>query len=593
MCGSDSILTCCWKKTLLQLVLHIKFLRTMSITELVDQHWNDIRILSQLCVYFAQLLGSNVRDDEDEDAMESENDDDDRRKFLQKIVSRVIALTTDIEHLNNTHQVFYHISHHEIAEIDLIQKWSTQIITLCDSLAAPFEANHQNETDDTSNWDVIELNEYIEILEYKHLTLRFLSYPLSDSQPENALKCIMESIEICERTNGLIQRFNTEINEFGNRNNANSENSENTQNSENTENADHNALSESDREIRRLIDNGQIEKRTESIYSDCYRFAANICQKLNRFKESLDLINRGIEIVKTEAIRRFREDAHAFDGEGAIIVDSDDEVMDEMVIIDDNDSDDHQSDGTDTKMADVDSEQNEAARPSMDIDHNSEKEDIQKYEEYQMDIELSDDIKRFSEIRKKKWSELDDEEKLFLWIQRKSYHLISLRGATYGNLSEYLLAFHDEYWCTLMKSEDISAWNNRAFAWYQLGRHKECIADCNYALYELNAEEDFSRGLLVGNRGLAEHKLGLYHRAVNDLNFCLKRCPQSRLAREALHAIWKEFTDAIYYGVSRIEIDDKDVIDIPFVIAKIIADYGVGIDFEIIPQCHESTIVYE
>ena len=306
------------------------------------------------------------------------------------------------------------------------------------------------------------------------------------------------------------------------------------------------------------------------------------------------MINRGIEIVKTEAIRRFREDAHVFDGEGALILDSDDEEMDEMVIIDDNDSDGAQVDGMnamdierDSKMdIDVDSEHNETA-------HDLEEEDIQKYEKYEIDIELSDSIKRFEEIKKKKWSEMDDEEKLFLWIQRKSYHLISLRGATYGNLSEYLLAFHDEYWCTLMKPEDISAWNNRAFAWYQLGRHKECIADCNYALYELNAKEDFSRGLLVGNRGLAEHKLGLYHRAVNDLNFCLKRCPQSRLAREALHAIWKEFTDAIYYGVSRIEIDDKDVIDIPFVIAKIIADYGVGIDFEIIPQCHESTIVYE
>ena len=139
-----------------------------------------------------------------------------------------------------------------------------------------------------------------------------------------------------------------------------------------------------------------------------------------------------------------------------------------------------------------------------------------------------------------------------------------------------------------------TAWNNRAFAWYQMGRYKECIADCNYALHGLlkGKKRSFTKGLLYGNRGLAERKLGLYHRAVNDLNFCLRRCPQSRLAREALHAIWKDFTDAIYYGVSRIEIDSYEIIDIPFVIAKIVADYGVGIDFEIIPECHQSTIVY-
>ena len=61
----------------------------------------------------------------------------------------------------------------------------------------------------------------------------------------------------------------------------------------------------------------------------------------------------------------------------------------------------------------------------------------------------------------------------------------------------------------------------------------------------------------------------------------------------ALHAIWKEFTDAIYYKVSQIAIDGKYVIDIPFVMAKFTADYGVGIDFGIIPLCLESTIAYE
>ena len=50
----------------------------------------------------------------------------------------------------------------------------------------------------------------------------------------------------------------------------------------------------------------------------------------------------------------------------------------------------------------------------------------------------------------------------------------------------------------------------------------------------------------------------------------------------ALHALGRQFTDAIYCGVSQIAIDGKDVIDIPLVMAKITTDYGVGIDFEII-----------
>ena len=145
-------------------------------------------------------------------------------------------------------------------------------------------------------------------------------------------------------------------------------------------------------------------------------------------------------------------------------------------------------------------------------------------------------------------------------------------------------------------NKDVTAWNNRAFAWYQLDKYMNCINDCNFALNKFSKKlHKFSRGLLVGNRGLAEYKLKLYHKSVTDLNLCLRHSPQSRLARETLGKMHEEFTSAIYYGCTRINIDKErdEVIDIPFVIAEIISNYGVGIDFNIIPECHQSTIVYQ
>lgn len=297
---------------------------------------------------------------------------------------------------------------------------------------------------------------------------------------------------------------------------------------------------------------------------DCYHFGANLCQKLNEFEKSLVLIQNGIETTKEDTIRRLKDTADSLEEP----VDSSDD--------EDDDYNDHDADAADAEDTEFDDQQ---------MDHSPE---------YELRIELNDDIKRMMAIKKQDWIELEGEDKLFVHTQREIFDMILTRGLAYSNMREYVKAFQDSFLCSIIRSKDVTAWNNRAFAWYQMGRYKECIADCNYALHGLlkGKKRSFTKGLLYGNRGLAERKLGLYHRAVNDLNFCLKRCPQSRLAREALHAIWKDFTDAIYYGVSRIEIDSYEVIDIPFVIAKIVADYGVGIDFEIIPECHQSTIVY-
>ena len=213
--------------------------------------------------------------------------------------------------------------------------------------------------------------------------------------------------------------------------------------------------------------------------------------------------------------------------------------------------------------------------------------------DYELDIELNDDIKKMLIIKSKKWEEMDGDEKLFYFIHRELFDMILTRGLAFSNLGEYKLAFYDSYLCTLLYPKDITAWNNRAFAWYQLAKYKKCILDCNFALKYLKHKKLFTKGLLIGNRGLAETKLSLYNKAINDLNICLKYSPQSRLAREALHQIWKQFTNAIYDGCKRVNINNYNSIDIPFVIAKIIADYGVGIDFDIIPQCHQSTIVYQ
>jgi len=395
-----------------------------------------------------------------------------------------------------------------------------------------------------------------------------------------------------------------------------------------------------EQEIDRLMANGEFDVREESDIILAYHFASNLCQKMNKFEQSLQLINTAITIVKSQLTHAFKDRIHEIhdidmydddldddlddDGDDDdIIIDLDDEGND----VDDDDDDDEEEEKENEQMeqAQVDmflmecdtheshdhdhhhaashATANEKHNGGDDNDDNRDEKDGKEVDvveqceyDYDIDIELSADIRRMLDITKngRKWSDMNVDEKLFYFIHRELFDMIVTRGLAYSNLGEFTKAFYDSFMCTLIHPNDITAWNNRAFAWYQLGKYEHAIADCNRMLHRSpHTLKKFTKGLLYGNRGLAECKLELYHRAINDLNQCLSLSPQSRLAREALHCIWKVFTDAIYFCCKKIAINDRCHVQVPFVIAKIISDYAVGIDFEILPQCHQSTIVYQ
>eukprot|EP01083_Nonionella_stella_P168823 571116_1 len=499
----------------------------MSFADVVNQHWDQIHVLSQLCVIIGQSSLERPLANVEHDFIGTDEEMDDAEscdynlELMYKIGDRVLEMASDFDDVSDIHCVFYWTSQQEHVNVSKMEEWSDQIIALCDTLSSKPWMN------------LIELDESIQIETYRHLTFRHLAYVLNDD--DKALHCILRSIHLASKNNYFIKLFNAMFEER-------TSEIQQTQDAHQTE-------------IDRMIVNGEMEIRELNDIVSCYHFAANLCQKMNDFEQSLDLIQKAINITKNELNLELKDRAVT--------------MIPEPV------------------TSDEEEEEEEATHTQMDIDYDPT---------YEMKIELSSDIQRMIVIKDKSWKDMDKGERLFYFVHREIFDMILTRGLAYSNLNEYLLAFHDSYLCTLTRPSDITAWNNRAFAWYQLQQYHNCIIDCNFALQCLPQAKQslFTRGLVIGNRGLSEYKLKQYHKAINDLNVCLKHSPQSRLAREALRAIWKEFTNAIYQGCTQIDSGNANTsIDIPFAIAKIIADYGVGIDFDIIPQCHDSTIVYQ
>eukprot|EP01083_Nonionella_stella_P299365 1016441_1 len=217
-------------------------------------------------------------------------------------------------------------------------------------------------------------------------------------------------------------------------------------------------------------------------------FASNLCQKLNKFQQSLKFVNQAIRSTKDRLRKQYLN------------------RIDQM--------EDPMSSGDD-----VSSDDNNDTQPSTDEQEMMMKDSMDNYE-YKMDIELSADVIQMCAIKDKQWSEMDTEERLFYYIQKQISDMLLTRGLAHSNLGNHKEAFYDAYVCTLIHPKNRTAWNNRAFAWYQLGKHEHCIKDCTFALnvFGPSKTSQFTRGLLCGNRGLAEYKLKLYHKAVIDLN---------------------------------------------------------------------------
>merc|ERR1712228_1104662 len=181
-----------------------------------------------------------------------------------KMVPRVISLGKDIDDLGDMHACFYWLSRQDDVDLNKLEKWANLIITFCDKLSQQNKSNQMN---------LIQMNESIEIQKTKHLTLRHLSYALNEEgiapnnqQLDNSLKCILKSIDLCSKTNYLIKvynkRFETKINENDNNQAQNDE-------------------------IFQSIQNGELDKRDENdTLHQCYHFASNLCQKINKFEQS-------------------------------------------------------------------------------------------------------------------------------------------------------------------------------------------------------------------------------------------------------------------------------------------------------------------
>eukprot|EP01084_Bolivina_argentea_P252557 423933_1 len=187
----------------------------MSFMEVVNQHWDQIHVLSQLCVIIAQSSLErrfpNIEDDffGDDEKNELTNENDIEKKYfnlnlMYKIVNRVLSIAKEINHLSDAHCVFYWISRQKDINLDKLEQFADIILNLCNQLTIQMQSN--------SNNNIIELNECIEIEKYKHLTLRHLSYALNEDGIVNntdrlnkSLSCILQSIEICSKTNYLIK----------------------------------------------------------------------------------------------------------------------------------------------------------------------------------------------------------------------------------------------------------------------------------------------------------------------------------------------------------------------------------------------------
>ena len=94
----------------------------MSFAEVVNQHWDQIHVLTQLCIVIAQSSAerehANVEIDlagDDGDPSEYSGDYNDR--LMLKIANRVIALCSDTDHLSDAQCVFYWMSRRDGVEL--------------------------------------------------------------------------------------------------------------------------------------------------------------------------------------------------------------------------------------------------------------------------------------------------------------------------------------------------------------------------------------------------------------------------------------------------------------------------------------------
>ncbi|ETO22712.1 TPR repeat-containing protein [Reticulomyxa filosa] len=184
---------------------------------------------------------------------------------------------------------------------------------------------------------------------------------------------------------------------------------------------------------------------------------------------------------------------------------------------------------------------------------------------------------------------------VFAEYQKEHVDLYTIRGNMYSNLDEFGLGFQDSDLCVRL-APNSNMYVNRAFAFFQLQKYQECVQDCNIGLHlwknTQHANPDqrenlLIKGLLYGNRGIAEKKLNEYQKAIVDLNKCIEIVPQSRVAREMLREIWDEVVDVLYNQCKHIT-----HLVLPKEICAIIAFHTVGIDFELNEQCHPSTMVF-
>eukprot|EP00483_Globobulimina_turgida_P005788 UN05798 len=202
--------------------------------------------------------------------------------------------------------------------------------------------------------------------------------------------------------------------------------------------------------------------REEEDIVGCYHFAANLCQKMNKFQQSLDLINSGIAALKKQLSETFKgriqELTEPTTNDDYCEYDEDDDaILSEFL------------ENEEYEMSDVD---------AVDDDYKmSENEGNGK--EYPMDMDLPQDIKKIICIKDKSWNDMDGNEKLFYFTYTELFDLLLTRGLAHSNLKEYESAFYDAYLCTLLRPKQITALNNRAFAWYPLGQYAHCIIDCN------------------------------------------------------------------------------------------------------------------
>jgi len=495
--------------------------------------------------------------------------------------------------------------------LQTLERLCLKIATLCDSLANPFEDQDKAIT-------VKALNDYIEIQQCKHLTLRNLAHALEAGGISNrqkwthSLSFIKHAIALCLRTDALIRALNGKLDRLKsqraplsafNRKDSARSNKEKIANPslhfaqkafaallsslsfpnikvplsvELSEKAMSSGVwsqrtSKTDNVLWSQFQRKEIVHREESTNIKLFYFAAKLCLKCQKFEEALVWIEHAIDAATLDVVYRLKSE-------------KDDLPMPPDFYEDDPSSSDDQSDS--------DSEPDDETMTDWDI--------MRKYRRYSLDhnaIKLHEDIERMQVIKETEWSEVDGEDKLFVYVQREIFDMVLLRGLAHSNLGRNELALNDSYLCVLLSPRNDTTWSNRAFAWFQLGQYENCMADCNFVLRRMEEQGYeqqhilFNMGLVMGNRGMAQYRLGHYVPAVMDLKIGCQWAPRAPAPRIALRKILSEFIEAIRSGMSEHQTFGGQQLDVPLVIAREIIDFWMNVGFEETVARSKSSIV--